>query len=97
MNKKTIEEAIIYIYSKKYGVYEDLIEEFGKDIVNSLCVTGLIKKRQENTSVNSWKITNDGLNFITTIIPKKNFSIIEKIQNTINGLFIDRNIKITTL
>ena len=54
----------------------EVVEEFGKDIVNSLCVTGLIKKRQENTSVNSWKITNDGLNFITTIIPAINIDAI---------------------
>lgn len=97
MSTKSKKEAINYIYSKKYGVYEDLIKEFGKDIVDSLCVTGLIKRGQENTSVNSWKITNEGLNFIATIIPKKNFSIMERIQNTINRLFIDRNLKINTL
>lgn len=97
MSKRTKKEAVEYIYSKKCGIYEDLVKEFGRNIVDSLCVTGLIKRGQESSSVNSWKITTEGLNFIETIIPKRKFSIMERMQNTINGLFIDKNLKITTL
>ncbi|MFW2600345.1 hypothetical protein [Aliarcobacter butzleri] len=97
MSKKTKQEAIEYIYSEKHGVYENLIKEFGKDIVDSLCVTGLIKRGQETSSVNSWQITTEGSNFIGTILPRKKFSIMERMQNTINDLFIDKNLKITTL
>jgi hypothetical protein len=97
MSKKTKQEAIEYIYSKKHGVYEKLLKEFGEDTVNLLCVTGLIKRGQESSSVNSWQITTEGSNFIGTILPRKKFSIVERIQNTINDLFIDKNLRITTL
>ncbi len=81
-------EVIEYIYLKKHGDYEDLLENFGKDIVSLLSDTVLIEKLKVSPSVNKWKISKESKIFIETILPRKNFSIMEKIQNKINDLLL---------
>lgn len=52
MNEDNKMKAMEYIYKKKEGNYEELVEKFGKDTIDLLCKAGLIKIKKENINKN---------------------------------------------
>ncbi len=80
-----------YILFKKFGNYGDLTEKFGKKIVDSVLKARLIKS--EGSLNLFWKITPEGKSFFEKVIPKRDFTFLERIQNKINDLISNNAIK----
>ncbi len=87
MNTKLFE----YILFKKFGNYGDLTEKFRKEIVDSVLKARLIKS--EGSLNLFWKITPEGKSFFEKVIPKRDFTFLERIQNKINDLISNNAIK----
>lgn len=79
-----IKKEFEYIFENLKGSLDDLRNNFDEKTINDLIYIGFIKIKDNN-----WILTNDGLKFLKIIIPKKNFTKIEKIQNFINNLIIN--------
>lgn len=89
MNTKLFE----YILFKKFGNYGDLTEKFGKEIVDSVLKAGLIKRASDGLNL-FWKITPEGESFFEKVVPKRDFTFLEKIQNKINDLILNNSFKL---
>jgi len=79
-------EALVYLRKNKNGKIEDLIKACGKDIVNSLELTGVIKRGQEQDRISSYEFTEEGLMIdrYANINDYYKPSFLGKIQNFIN-------------
>jgi hypothetical protein len=82
----TRSQAIDYIYKEKKGSLSELSAAIGEKHLSGLQLTGFIKRGQEE-STNTWAITQEAIEFVETITPKKDFTFIE-IHHLFNFYFL---------
>lgn len=76
--------ALKYILKEKRGLYDNLILKFGEETVVSLKEAGLIN------SNNKGVFTTCNFKFIEEILPREDFSFLERIQNKINDFVVGK-------
>ena len=87
-------EALTYIYKKKKGVLEDMIKIFGLKTIRKIYDNDMFTIYKDKHSITYWKITKKGKNYISPLVPYKKFTLLEKIQNKINGFIQTKDLKI---
>ena len=87
-------EALTYIYEKKKGLLEDMIKIFGLKTIRKIYDSDMFTIYKDEHSITYWKITKTGKIYISPLVPYKKFTLLEKIQNKINGFIQTKNLKI---
>jgi hypothetical protein len=65
-NREKKEKIMTYILEKKSGYRQDLVEEFGEDVVRELCMLGYITQGtvfEGNSHKRTWSITQKAKDF----------------------------------
>jgi|GEM_PF-5508441 len=94
MSQLSKKEAIDYIYSVTKGSLDDLKNTIGNEHVEALQLTGLIKRGQEVSHINSWAITKTAISLVESFHERKDKTITDKIIDYINYFIMRKNLKI---